>query len=263
MELIEEVGESPSPPQSCGGGGAGVGHDIRIDVYNRLVENGNEEAVSNPEFRELLDAHFNRLPASYGLDVNIDRAEDVLLHQKLLALAKDPEKRPVFHVRCLEVLGVHGHPYTQCGSASGGKDDCNTQMENGTTPSQSLNFWTKTEDDEDHLAEGVLSISRPSSDANHEGLVHERDDEREFEPCSKLEDLNLEVRQGPVVIDPSSVSPSLLDEVLVPANILSMWTVEKGGSSGRGLYDERSTEVNIPERRSFHIHTPHLPRLAE
>lgn len=163
MELIEGVGESPSPPQSYGGGGVGVGYDIRIDVYNRLIENGNEEAVSNPEFRELLDAHFNRLPASYGLDVNIDRAEDVLLHQKLLALAKDPEKRPVFHVRCLQ------------------------------------NFWTKTEDDEDHLAQGVLSISRPSSDANHEGLVHERDDEREFEPCSKLEDLNLEVRQGPGV----------------------------------------------------------------
>lgn len=43
---------------------------------------------------------------SYGLDVNMDRAEDVLLHRKLLALAKDPEKRPVFHVRCLEVLNL-------------------------------------------------------------------------------------------------------------------------------------------------------------
>lgn len=41
---------------------------------------------------------------SYGLDVNLDRVEDVLLHQKLLALAKDPEKRPVYHIRFMEVL---------------------------------------------------------------------------------------------------------------------------------------------------------------
>lgn len=40
---------------------------------------------------------------SYGLDINVDRAEDVLLHQKLLARAKDPENQPVFHIRFLEV----------------------------------------------------------------------------------------------------------------------------------------------------------------
>lgn len=40
---------------------------------------------------------------SYGLDVNLDRVEDVLLHQKLLARAKDPDNRPVFHIRFLEV----------------------------------------------------------------------------------------------------------------------------------------------------------------
>lgn len=33
----------------------------------------------------------------------MDRVEDVLLHQKLLAMAKDPEKRPVYHIRFLEV----------------------------------------------------------------------------------------------------------------------------------------------------------------
>lgn len=33
----------------------------------------------------------------------MDRVEDVLLHQRLLALAKDPEKRPVYHIRFLEV----------------------------------------------------------------------------------------------------------------------------------------------------------------
>lgn len=36
--------------------------------------------------------------------MNMDRVEDVLLHQKILAQAKDPEKRPAFHVRFIEVL---------------------------------------------------------------------------------------------------------------------------------------------------------------
>ncbi|KAK9167121.1 hypothetical protein Scep_002312 [Stephania cephalantha] len=112
MELIEEVGESSSPLRSASIGVFG-GYDVRTDVFNRLVESGNEEVLCNPEFRDQLDAHFKRLPTRYGLDVNMDRVEDVLLHQKLLALAKDPEKRPVFHVRSMEnVL-----------SASDGNDD--------------------------------------------------------------------------------------------------------------------------------------------
>ncbi|XP_074272538.1 serine/threonine-protein kinase STY46-like isoform X1 [Silene latifolia] len=159
MEFIEGVGESSSPPRSYGGVG-GILYDIRNDVYNRLIEIGNDEAVTNPDFRDVLDSHFNRLPSSYGLDVNIDRAEDVLLHRKLLALAKGSEKQPVFHVRYLE------------------------------------NFWNKSESDEDHGGESVSSVLRPLSDVNRDTCVHNRDEVREFEPCSKLEDLNLEVRQN-------------------------------------------------------------------
>ena len=59
MDLIEGVGESSSPPRSFGV------NDLRNDIYNRLVETGNEEAVSNPDFRDLLDAHFSRLPTRY------------------------------------------------------------------------------------------------------------------------------------------------------------------------------------------------------
>lgn len=63
MDLLEGVGESSSPARSFGGGFGG--YDIRNDVYNRLLETGNDEAVCNPELRELLDSHFNRLPARY------------------------------------------------------------------------------------------------------------------------------------------------------------------------------------------------------
>uniref|UniRef100_A0A5B7C0H5 Putative serine/threonine-protein kinase HT1-like isoform X2 n=1 Tax=Davidia involucrata TaxID=16924 RepID=A0A5B7C0H5_DAVIN len=161
MDLAEGVGESSSPPRSFG---SFSGYDIRNDVYNRLVESGNGEAVSNPEFREQLDAHFNRFPASYGLDINMDRVEDVLLHQKLLALAKDPDKRPVFHVRFLE------------------------------------NFWTRFDGNDEEQVISVPSTSRPCDNADSEGVVplydRNRDHEIDFEPCSKLEDLNLDVRKN-------------------------------------------------------------------
>ena len=35
--------------------------------------------------------------------MNIDKAEDVLIHQKVLAEAKDPDRRPAFAVRFLRV----------------------------------------------------------------------------------------------------------------------------------------------------------------
>ncbi|RWW10660.1 hypothetical protein GW17_00025788 [Ensete ventricosum] len=100
-EPIEEVGESSSPPRAVGGLGV---YDIKNEIYERLVASGNEEVRSNPHFKEQFDAHFGRLPASYKLDLNVDRAEDVLIHQKVLAEAKDPDKRPVFHVRFMKVL---------------------------------------------------------------------------------------------------------------------------------------------------------------
>ncbi|KAH8515698.1 hypothetical protein H0E87_004228, partial [Populus deltoides] len=149
MDLTEGVGESSSPPRSFG---SFSNHDVRNDVYNRFIESGHEEAVSNPElFREHIDSHFNRLPASYGLDVNMDKVEDVLLHQKLLAMAKDPERRPVYHIRFLELITMTPIPRPACDTDDG-----------GVVPSQK----------------------------------RIKDCTIEFEPCFKLEDLNLDVRKS-------------------------------------------------------------------
>ncbi|XP_030498693.1 serine/threonine-protein kinase STY46 isoform X4 [Cannabis sativa] len=52
-----------------------------------------------PGFEDELWAHFYRLPAGYALDVNAERAQDVLMHKKLLQLAHDPATRPAFEVR--------------------------------------------------------------------------------------------------------------------------------------------------------------------
>ena len=37
------------------------------------------------------------------MDVNVERAEDLLTHKRLLHLARDPANRPVFEVRLVQV----------------------------------------------------------------------------------------------------------------------------------------------------------------
>ncbi|GLU16549.1 hypothetical protein SLE2022_329800 [Rubroshorea leprosula] len=158
MDLTEEVGESSSPPRSFGNSSVS---DLKNDIYNRLVENGNEEALFNPDFRDQLDAHFNRLPPSYGYD-NMDRVEDFVLHMQLLAKAKDPKQQPVYHIRFVEKL-------------------------------------TKAESSCEQQSAASFSSLSPFDDGDNEGVVQSRKRTKEcveFEPCSKLEDLNLDVRKN-------------------------------------------------------------------
>ncbi|XP_019441703.1 PREDICTED: serine/threonine-protein kinase STY46-like isoform X2 [Lupinus angustifolius] len=87
----------------------------KLEVYNevlqRLKDSGNEEALQTG-FDDLLWAHFNRLPTRYALDVNVERAEDVLMHKRLLHLAHDPANRPAIEVRLVQV-----HPISSGNSA--------------------------------------------------------------------------------------------------------------------------------------------------
>lgn len=39
----------------------------------------------------------------YAMDVNVERAEDVLTHKRLLQLAEHPANRPAFEVRLVQV----------------------------------------------------------------------------------------------------------------------------------------------------------------
>ncbi|KAM0867635.1 hypothetical protein ACQ4PT_041833 [Festuca glaucescens] len=114
----EGVGESSWPPaaaassgpaSSSGGGGGGASHgpllqDVRKGIYQRLRDIGNEEALTDPFFEQLLEEHYERLPISYSIDLQVDKAEDVLLHRRILAECADPDKRPVFHARFLRVI---------------------------------------------------------------------------------------------------------------------------------------------------------------
>lgn len=90
-------------------------HRQKLGVYNevlgRLKESNNDEAIQ-PRFDDELWTHFNRLPTRYALDVNVERAEDVLMHKRLLHLAHDPRNRPAIEVRLVQV-----HPVSDRNSA--------------------------------------------------------------------------------------------------------------------------------------------------
>nr|XP_029118309.1 serine/threonine-protein kinase STY17 isoform X2 [Elaeis guineensis] len=151
--MEEGEGESSSPARPF------VGHDIRYDIYTRLarlLESENEEATSSSDLLDQLETHLTRLPLSYAVDVNMDRVEDVLLHMKILEEAKDPEKRPIFHVRCMKT-----------------KVDGNDDLQQTTRVGTSSNGCDDSED-------GDLRLNLRI----------------DFEPCSKLEDLNLNVRKN-------------------------------------------------------------------
>ncbi|CAH9098473.1 unnamed protein product [Cuscuta epithymum] len=91
--------EPPSPKHSSQ-------HGQRFEVFSEVLSrlrDLNFDDVKLPGFEDQLWLHFNRLPARYVLDVNVERAEDVLMHKRLLNLAEDPEKRPALEVRLVQV----------------------------------------------------------------------------------------------------------------------------------------------------------------
>ncbi|GAB4838585.1 Serine/threonine-protein kinase sty46 [Ancistrocladus abbreviatus] len=78
----------------------------KLEVYNeilRRLKESNIPEANQPGFDDELWAHFSRLPARYALDVNVERAEDVLTHKRLLHLVHDPANRPAFDVRLVQV----------------------------------------------------------------------------------------------------------------------------------------------------------------
>jgi len=107
--IEERVGESSWPSaaaadRGASSGGGGGYTDIRKEIFDRLMAKGIKEVVSDPSvFLQQLHRHFERLPASYSIDLDVDKPEDVLLHRRILdECANNPDKRPIFHVRFLK-----------------------------------------------------------------------------------------------------------------------------------------------------------------
>ncbi|KAI4320930.1 hypothetical protein MLD38_034362 [Melastoma candidum] len=79
----------------------------KSDVYDEVLRKLRESHVSDlgiPGFEDDLWSHFNRLPIRYALDVNVEKAEDVLLHKRLLEMAQDPATRPAIEVRLAQSI---------------------------------------------------------------------------------------------------------------------------------------------------------------
>ncbi|XP_050232465.1 serine/threonine-protein kinase STY46-like isoform X2 [Mercurialis annua] len=98
---------SPTRPSSASQSVSGRKQRQKLEVYNevlrRLKDSDNEEA-NQPGFDDQLWSHFHRLPTRYALDVNVERAEDVLMHRRLLQLAQDhPNDRPAIEIHLVQV----------------------------------------------------------------------------------------------------------------------------------------------------------------
>lgn len=77
----------------------------KVDVYNQVLHRLRDLSIPEtklPGFEDELWAHFHRLPARYALDVNAERAQDVLMHKRLLQMARDPATRHAIEVRVVQ-----------------------------------------------------------------------------------------------------------------------------------------------------------------
>ncbi|XBI96875.1 hypothetical protein VPH35_033096 [Triticum aestivum] len=107
MADSDGAGESCWPPPAAAGHGGGSGaravqlSGVRREVYDRLRAVGNQEALSDPFLDRVLEDHYDRLPSSYHIDLDVNKVADVLLHRRILAACADPDNRPVFHARFL------------------------------------------------------------------------------------------------------------------------------------------------------------------
>ncbi|KAF8043375.1 hypothetical protein BT93_A1652 [Corymbia citriodora subsp. variegata] len=99
----------------------------KLEAYNevlRRLQASDCEEAHVPGFDDQLWLHFNRLPARYALDVNVERAEDVLMHKRLLKLAEDAANQPVFDIRRVQVNpNVNGNRNESVDSDSAMADD--------------------------------------------------------------------------------------------------------------------------------------------
>ncbi|CAI5478457.1 unnamed protein product [Closterium sp. Yama58-4] len=82
-----------------------VKKEVCQEVVRKLQE-ANHPCMQQPNFEEALQAHFLRLPTRYALDVNTERAEDVLTHKRLLEEAAKMPSQPVVHVRAVRVTAA-------------------------------------------------------------------------------------------------------------------------------------------------------------
>ncbi|ONH92366.1 hypothetical protein PRUPE_8G170600 [Prunus persica] len=151
----------------------------KLEVYNevlRRLKNSNNDEAIRPGFDDELWAHFNRLPTRYALDVNVERAEDVLMHKRLLHLAHDPAHKPAIEVRLVQVHPIpDGNTADSIHSDSVGEDAAQSSKLSsrhsihpppafGSSPNLealALEANTANDEDDEHSVHGSTELTRP------------------------------------------------------------------------------------------------------
>ncbi|KAJ4783727.1 ACT-like protein tyrosine kinase family protein [Rhynchospora pubera] len=172
MAMEEDLSEScnsRSSMESCNSRKQGQhsGHKLEVypEVLRRLKESHVAESLS-PSFEDELWAHFNRLPARYAIDVNVERAEDVLMHKKLLELAKDPNKRPAFSVRVVKVSPLVEANQAENPDSSTGEEEVGSRFNPRQSTNQPPAFGSSANlealaQDADGSSDPVNQLNRP------------------------------------------------------------------------------------------------------
>ncbi|XP_052484713.1 serine/threonine-protein kinase STY46 isoform X20 [Gossypium raimondii] len=138
---------------------------LKFDVYNevlRRLRRSDKEEADRPGFDHQLWTHFDRLPTRYALDVNVERAEDVLMHQRLLHLAHDHATRLAMEVRLVQVQSTSDGNSPSEESAQSSRKLSNRQSIHpppafGSSP----NLGSLADQDGDNSEHGNSHFSRP------------------------------------------------------------------------------------------------------
>ncbi|KAJ4803949.1 ACT-like protein tyrosine kinase family protein [Rhynchospora pubera] len=172
MAMEEDLSEScnsRSSMESCNSRKQGQHSGHKLEVYHEVLRRLKESHVAeslSPSFEDELWAHFNRLPARYAIDVNVERAEDVLMHKKLLELAKDPNKRPAFSVRVVKVSPVVEANQAENLDSSTGEEEVGSRFNPRQSTNQPPAFGSSANlealaQDADGSSDPVNQLNRP------------------------------------------------------------------------------------------------------
>ncbi|XP_058213889.1 serine/threonine-protein kinase STY46-like isoform X2 [Rhododendron vialii] len=227
--------------------------EVYNEVLRRLKESPNVEEVEQPGFDDQLWAHFNRLPTRYALDVNVERAEDVLMHKRLLQLAHDPLNRPAFEIRLVQVPPI---------TADGNTDDSTRPSSLRNRGPQSIhpppafgsspNLIALALEDGDNTVRG-LQYSRPmheitfSTDDKPKVLSQEIE---QLRTVVKKELLKIENWYLPKLLlkahmdeQDQTVIPREIDHLKIPNDGTDVWEIDRrllkfGKQVGSGTYGD-------------------------
>ncbi|XP_008221195.1 PREDICTED: serine/threonine-protein kinase STY46-like isoform X2 [Prunus mume] len=174
---------------------------LKVNIYNEVLRRLMSSDVADAKvagFEDELWAHFNRLPTRYALDVNVERAQDVLMHKRLLLMAHDPATRPAVEVRLVQVHSASGSNLSRKADAQ-----CSAYASKQSHPppafglSPDLELALEAEQLHVHHGNNAVSTSQLYTRPMHEITISTNDKPKLLsELTSLLSDIGLNIREA-------------------------------------------------------------------